>query len=211
MKKFLQEIYEEHHLNDWGASFAIYQKERGKYFSKIIGKDKWVLDLGCRDGTLTKYYRKGNEITGVDIDRNLLKKAKKRLKIQTVHMDLYDDWHFEKKFDCIAAGEILEHLYYPEKIIKKCCFWLKPKGVLIVSVPNAYIVSARVRFFLGKEIPAHRDPTHINLFSERKLRKMLEKYFKKVEISGIAPPIYKPFHFISNSLFADDLIAKAIR
>jgi len=40
---------------------------------------------------------------------------------------------------------------------------------------------------------------------------MIQKYFKQVNITGIAPPIYKPFHFLSNSLFADDLIAKAVK
>jgi len=211
MNKFLQKLYQRHHLEEKRSDFSIYKRERGEYFAKVIGIGKTILDLGCRDGTLTKYYVKGNKIVGLDIDKNLLEKAKKRLNIKTIHMNLYYKWTFDQKFDVIVAGEILEHLYYPEQIIKKCYRWLEPKGILLVSVPNAYIISARIRFLFGREIPAHRDPTHINLFSQKKLKKMLGKYFKKVEISGIAPPIYKPFRLISNSLFADDLIAKATR
>lgn len=211
MNKSLRELYERHHEEGNRENFAIYQEQRGRWFARKIGRDKRVLDLGCRDGVLSKYYTRGNDVVGVDIDKRLLQKAKKRLKIQTVHMNLYDSWSFQGKFDVIVAGEILEHLYYPERIIERAERWLKPKGILLVSVPNAYIISARVRFVFGHEIPAHGDPTHINLFSERKLKTILEKHFKKVEVTGIAPPVYKPFHFISNSLFADDLLAYAIK
>jgi 2-polyprenyl-3-methyl-5-hydroxy-6-metoxy-1,4-benzoquinol methylase len=124
---------------------------------------------------------------------------------------LYDSWPFKQKFDVIVAGEILEHLYHPEKFIKKCHYFLKSGGILLVSVPNAYIISNRIRFVLGKEVTAHYDPTHINLFSEKKLKQLLKKYFKKVKIDGIAPPAYKLFLFLSNSLFADDLLVKAIK
>lgn len=211
MNIFLQKLYEFHHKKENRADFSIYEEERGEYFAKTIGKGKLVLDLGCRDGTLTKYYADNNEVLGIDIDKRLLQKAKEKFKIKTIHMDLYEPWKFDKKFDVIIAAEILEHLYYPERIVKKCYQLLKPKGVLLVSVPNAYIISARIRFLFEKEVPAHWDPTHINLFSERKLKDILEKYFNNVKVFGIAPPIYKSLHWLSNGLFADDLLAQAER
>lgn len=210
MNHLLQKLYETHHKEEWGEGVAYYAKEgKGSYFAKHIGKGKRVLDLGCRDGTLTKYYREGNEVVGVDIDKRLLNKARKKLEIKTVHLDLHEAWPFQEKFDVVIASEVLEHLFYPQEAIKKVSQILKRGGIFLLSVPNAYIVSARVRFLLGQEIPAHHDPTHINLFSEKKLRLMLEHYFSNIEITGIAPPLYKPFHWLSNGLFSEDLIAKA--
>jgi 2-polyprenyl-3-methyl-5-hydroxy-6-metoxy-1,4-benzoquinol methylase len=210
MSNFLQNLYETHHATGARAGFSIHEKVRGEYFKSIIGTKKSVLDLGCRDGTLTAHYLKGNTVTGVDVDNNLLKIAAKK-GIKTKHLDLYQDWNLKQKFDVVVAGEVLEHLYHPEEIIKKASQVLKPRGKFLVSVPNAYIISARSRFLVGQEIPAHFDPTHINLFSKSKLERLLSNHFKKIEITGFAPPIYKPFLPLSVSLFADDLVAVAIK
>lgn len=210
MAMYLQKLYEEHHSQGGRQGFSIHERERGEYFSKIIGTGKKVLDLGCRDGTLTKHYVNGNQVTGVDIDKKLLAKANK-LGIKTQHLDLYDNWKLRQKFDVVVAGEVLEHLYHPKKIIAKVAQVLKSDGTFIVSVPNAYIISARIRFALGLEIHAHYDPTHINLFSQNKLQQQLDEYFYQVKVTGFAPPAYRWCHSLSNSLFADDLVAVASR
>ena len=49
----------------------------------IVGTGKDVLDLGCRDGALTRAYIDGNEVVGVDVDREALAEAAK-LGIETV-------------------------------------------------------------------------------------------------------------------------------
>lgn len=206
---FLQQLYETHHHKGSRKNFSIYEQKRGQLFSAQIGTGKKVLDLGCRDGTLTKYFSQNNQVTGVDIDKKLLSIARRKLKIQTKHLNLYDNWRLSGKFDIVVAGEVLEHLYHPEEVVAKSARWLKPDGRLLVSVPNAYIISARVRFLLGKEIPAHHDPTHINLFSKAKLHALLLQYFKTVTVTGFAPPAYKLFLPLSTSFFADDLIAIA--
>lgn len=207
----LQKLYEDHHSQGKRQGFSIFEKERGAFFKQQIGVGKNVLDLGCRDGTLTKYYAQGNKVLGVDIDKNLLDIAQKKLKIDVKHFDVYDDWKFESKFDVVVAGEILEHLYYPENILKKISQVLNPRGTLLLSVPNGYIFSSRIRFLIGQGFPALDDPTHINVFSQRSLKTILSKYFTDIEITGIAPSIYKPFHFLSNSFFAADLLVKATR
>lgn len=208
MKNYLQKLYETHHSQGGRQGFSIYETKRGQFFADQIGTGKTVLDLGCRDGTLTKHFLTGNQVTGVDIDAKLLAKAAK-LGIKTKHLDLYDNWNFKQKFDVVVAGEVLEHLYHPEKIIAKAAAVLKPNGLMLVSVPNAYIISARIRFLLGQEIHAHLDPTHINLFSHHKLARILSVYFDQIEVSGFAPPAYQWCHSLSNSLFADDLLAVA--
>lgn len=210
MSSYLQKLYENHHSQGSRQGFSIYESKRGQVFADRIGTGKTVLDLGCRDGTLTKHFLKGNRVTGVDIDAKLLAKASK-LGVKTKHLDLYENWNFKQKFDVVVAGEVLEHLYHPERIVAKAARVLSNDGMMLVSVPNAYIISARIRFLLGQEIHAHLDPTHINLFSHHKLENMLSCYFETVEITGFAPPAYRWCHALSNSLFADDLLAVARR
>lgn len=188
MNNSLQNIYESHHFKNRPQDFSILEKERSELLREYIGKGKKVLDIGCRDGTLTRHFIDGNSVLGVDIDDNLLKKAESNLHIKTLHIDLNGDWRElnNEKFDVIVAGEILEHLYYPERIIEKVVKHLNPGGKFIGSVPNAFSLKNRLRYLAGtKKYTPLSDPTHINHFSYLELRNLLKKYFKNVEIIGL--------------------------
>jgi len=209
MGKQLQAMYENHNGCGGRGGFTMGGERRGEWFRRNVGTGKRVLDVGCRDGSLTKYFVKGNQVTGVDIDAKMLGKARVRLKIATKHMDIYGQWKFAGKFDVVVMGEVLEHVYYPHNVVAKAREWLVPGGVLLVSVPNAYLISDRLRFVLGREISAHHDPTHINLFSVGKLKGMMRRHFAKVEVSGIAPEVYGGLERVSVSLFAATLLVRA--
>lgn len=184
----LGDMYSEHHRSRQREGFSILEEERGAVFAQHIGQGKTVLDIGCRDGTLTRHFVQGNTIVGVDIDTDLLRKAKKALGIETRSFDLNGDWSdlVGQTFDVVVAGEILEHVYYPEKIIQKARSVLNRRGMFIGSVPNAFSAKNRVRLFLGKKANTPlADPTHINHFSVQELRQILNRYFTKVQILGL--------------------------
>ncbi|RJQ20725.1 class I SAM-dependent methyltransferase [Candidatus Woesearchaeota archaeon] len=178
-------LYEKHHELLGKSDYSMLEDERGKLFASWIGTGKKVLDIGCRDGTLTRHFLSGNDVTGVDIDRQMLARAEK-LGIKTKLLDLHGTWDLPQ-FDVIVAAEVLEHLYYPHDICKKIADHLKPGGLFIGSVPNAYNIKNRLRYLFGiqKNTPLD-DPTHINQFSYKLLRALLQKHFSSVELSGIA-------------------------
>ena len=60
-KSLIQSFYEKHHLTGNRLNQSFLEKERGSLFSKWIGKNKKVLDLGGRDGTLSQYYCSNNK------------------------------------------------------------------------------------------------------------------------------------------------------
>lgn len=180
----LDKIYQKHHTERRRGGFAVLEKERGGLFAKLIGKNKKILDLGCRDGVITKYFSSGNDVLGVDVDSEIIKKAHSDLGIDVISLDIQQDWPFEEGvFDVIVAGEVLEHVFLPEEVIKKIVMVLKPDGVFIGSVPNAFSLKNRLRYLLGKKKGTPLgDPMHINQFSLVELRSVLEKHFSKVEI-----------------------------
>lgn len=184
----LQNIYEEHHEKRRSDSFVLLEKERAEFFSKNVGTGKKVLDIGCRDGALTKYFIEGNTVTGFDIDVKSLERAKERYGIEGKQVDLNDRWHteYQQQFDAVVAGEILEHVYYPDEVIKKVASVLKEEGVFVGSVPNAFSLKNRVRLFFGrKKGTPLSDPTHINHFHYNELKRYLEEHFTVVTVTGL--------------------------
>lgn len=182
----IRDIYVEHHHSNRSPGFTLFGNERGRIFADWIGHGKQVLDLGCRDGALTKFYTEGNQVVGMDIDTDALDKARKDLGIATCSFDLNGTWDIPfDSFDVVIASELIEHLYFPDKVIGKISYVLKKDGMFIGSVPNAFNLKNRVRLLLGrKKGTSLSDPTHINHFSYSELRLLLQKYFYHVEVVG---------------------------
>ena len=182
--KGLAEVYTYHHRAHKRLGRSVFSDIRGNFLRTHIGTGKEVLDIGCRDGVLTSTYSEGNHVLGLDIDQGALDAAKEKLGIDVRQTDLNSDWAVpDNHFDVVVAGEVMEHLYYPEKVTGKIARALKPEGVLLGSVPNAFSLANRLRFLFGKKLGTPLgDPTHINQFYRKELKKILEKYFKDVEI-----------------------------
>ncbi len=206
MKNSLENLYTNHHNSSRERGFSILKEERGPLIKEAIGEGKKVLDIGCRDGALTKFFLEGNEVLGVDIDTSALVEANKVLGIETMQIDLLGDWHElnNKKFDAVVAGEVLEHLYFPEKVIDKVVGHLNKGGIFVGSVPNAFSLKNRLRYLKGsKRFTPLSDPTHINQFHIDELRKILQKHFNNVEIKGLGR--YKRLCKLFPGIFGFDL------
>lgn len=181
----LEEVYKKHHSDRRRRGFAILEKERGALFKKLVGARKKVLDLGCRDGVITKYFIEGNDVTGVDIDSDVLESVQKNLGIKTLHFDVQsDNWPVQPDFfDVVVAGELLEHVYFPEEIVKKINRVLKPGGLFIGSVPNAFALKNRIKYlFAIKKGTPLEDPMHINQFYWQELKGILNENFAESKL-----------------------------
>lgn len=202
----------------YGFSYRV--GERGPQFAAWIGTGKCVLDLGCRDGSLTRYYAEGNRIVGVDIDREALALARKRLGISTLWLDLNRGrLPFRNgAFDAVVAGELLEHLVDPASLVAEVYRVLVPGGIFIGSVPNSFHWRARLAFLAGRSI---EDPAHLHLFSRAKLLKLLDG-FGQVEIvpiggiGGRLSPVFpawvsRPLVCRLPDLFANDFLFRTVR
>lgn len=180
----LGEIYKIHHKERRRPFFVLQGEVRGNFLKERISSGKKVLDIGCRDGALTEYYAKGNDVIGVDIDKEALNRAKNKLGIETMSFDLNGDWPFnEGTFDFIVAAEVIEHIYYPDIVFSKINKLLKPGGTLLGSLPNAFSLMNRFRYLFGtKKGTPLQDPTHINHFSRKELEALLKANFSSFKI-----------------------------
>lgn len=196
----LSERYAEHNRVERGAGFVFAGAERRELFRRYVGgPGRRVLDLGCRDGALSATYAEGNEIVGVDADREALAEAE-QLGIETHWADLDDSLPFgDESFDVVVAGELLEHLRDPRRVVADVRRVLRPGGTFVASVPNAYRLKNRVRFVLGRK--PEEDPTHLQMFAPSDVRTLLAG-FDEPRLHFIAGRLV-PLHA---RLFANDIV-----
>ena len=200
----LSERYEQHHRERRDEGDFVFVPERIPVLVAAIGRGKRVLDLGCRSGALTLHFLEGNSVVGLDVDPAALEKAA-ALGIEPVQANVEEALPFEdESFDVVVAGELFEHLQFPDALVAQIRRVLRPGGVLAGSVPNAYRVQSRLRFLRGK--PPEDDPTHLRMFSATAIRELLAG-FAQVELHFVGGRYAR----LNARLFARDLVFSAIR
>ena len=184
-KSLIQSFYEKHHLTGSRLQKSFLEKERGALFSKWIGKNKKVLDLGGRDGTLTRYYCNNNKVTIGDIDEKALYYANDNYDVETEIINLNETLPFpDNSFDYVVMAEVLEHLPYPMITLGESKRVLKKDGQLIGNLPLAYHLKDRIQILRGRKLMISGDPTHLQFLSYQDVTKLLSVFFiiKKIEI-----------------------------
>ena len=195
----LSDRYEQHHRERRAEGEFVFVPERIPLFQAAIGRGKRVLDLGCRSGALTRHFLEGNDVVGLDVDRAALAKAE-ALGIQPVQANVEEPLPFEEaSFDAVVAGELLEHLQFPDGLVREIHRVLRPGGVVVGSVPNAYRLQGRLRFLRGRA--PEDDPTHVHMFSPADVRALLSA-FEAVRLSFVGGR-YRALHA---RLLARDLV-----
>jgi len=200
----LDEQYREHHAEHRAEDFVFAGPERSALFREWVGRGRRVLDLGCRYGALTRHYLDGNEVVGVDVDRDALAKVA-ALGVQAVWADVEEPLPFDDaSFDVVVAGELLEHLRHPQRLVRDVRRVLRPGGSFVGSIPNVYRLKNRLLFLAGREPDFATDPTHLHVYSERDLRTLLAG-FEAVEVRPLAGRLVR----LHGPLFANVLAFRA--
>ena len=199
----LGERYEEHHRARRDEGDFVFVPERIPIFQAAIGRGKRVLDLGCRSGALTRHFLDGNEVVGLDVDAAALGKAE-ALGITPVQANVEEPLPFEDaSFDAVVAGELFEHLQFPDALVSEIRRVLRHGGVLVGSVPNAYRLKSRLLFLVGRA--PEDDPTHLRMFSPGAMLSLLAD-FESVRLEYVGGR-YRRLH---PRLLARDLVFCAV-
>jgi len=107
--------HEEHHATGNRLRQSFMEDVRGELFCSWIGKGKTVLDLGGRDGSLTRHLLDGNRVVIGDIDIAALAYARGNYTVDTVQINLNEPLPFvSESCDVVVMAEVLEHLPYPK-------------------------------------------------------------------------------------------------
>ena len=214
-KKQVAEFYED--FQSRGKYDYFYGDEKRKnLYIQLIGKSNKILEVGCRSGNLTQFYYEGNDVVGIDVDRNALIEFEKRLSLKSHWVDVdSEDLPFDSgSFDIVVFSEVMEHLRFPQKALAEISRVLRKDGRLIGSVPNAFRLRNRWKFLLGQ--PFESDASHLRSYSCNTLKKELEEKYNSICIHPISGhligggskgiPIFTWLPYKIRALFALDLI-----
>jgi SAM-dependent methyltransferase len=117
-----------------------------------------LLDIGCGSGTfLHLAERRGFSPHGMDVSAGAVAAARDQYRLPVRQGDVCSGVWQGHSFDVITMFHVLEHLPDPKSAIEHAGSLLKPGGCLIVQVPNAGSVQARLfgpRWY-GLDVPRH--------------------------------------------------------
>jgi 2-polyprenyl-6-hydroxyphenyl methylase/3-demethylubiquinone-9 3-methyltransferase len=169
-------------------------------------KSSHILDLGCGGGFLSNFLsKKGYKVTGLDLAEDALKVARQFDQTKNVNYIQGSAYHLpfkEGTFDIVCAMDFLEHVEFPQKIIKEISRVLKPGGQFFFYTFNRNILSW-LFVIKGVEWILKKTPENLHVYHLFIKPEELEHYCKNNKLlvqtfKGVGPKILhrKFFKFI---------------
>ncbi|MDP3973629.1 MAG: class I SAM-dependent methyltransferase [Candidatus Daviesbacteria bacterium] len=178
-----------------------------KELEELIGQKSTILvkilDIGVGDGIyeaiLDERIRKKCEIYGIDISEGQLKRAKRFLKeVKEVDLNTEKIPYPENSFDIVIASEILEHVFYPEKILQEAERVLKKEGYMLITIPNSACLQLRMAILLTGHSTLLNYPTnreHIRFFTSNDIKKMISSKLEVIKVLGLSSFLLDKWNF----------------
>jgi len=155
----------------------------------VSGTGNRVLEIGCgtgNTGETLKRLGKAIEVVGIEQEPEAAQLAAGkldrilRMSVEEEALSLPPEY-----FDCIIAGDVLEHLQDPWAVVSRLHSCLKPGGRFIASVPNIRnwrILRSLVLAGRWEYTPSGiLDRTHLRFFTKRSLAALFDREHFVVE------------------------------
>lgn len=136
-----------------------------------VGQGRY-LDVGCGSGAALGVARAlGWQVAGIEMDRAAAEKAR-QFTNEIYVGDVLAAPFAPGRFDVVTALHVLEHVPDPVRLVRRMVEWLAPGGLLIIEVPNAAGLGARLfqEAWVGLELPRH-----LSHFSPETLHRVIER------------------------------------
>ena len=181
----------------WRAYYSLFFD---RFYSKIK-KGSLILDLGCGSGLASLPFLNENyHIIGVDISREMLKRALSRLDKdqRTRHLFIVADAENlpfrEGIFDtCIGMG-ILHHVHSPKEVVESAKKCLKKDGVYLGHENNKTVFRPLFNMLMKISELWHEEAGEEQFFSAKDLDRLFNGFTVKSSTHAFLPPhIFKFF------------------
>ena len=206
---------------------------RAEYVLHIAARGTRVAHIGAADSPYTRERLQGGtllhsrllalpdtDVVGLDVDVEglaLLRASFPAAQFDNVDVSSNIPILHQGRYDCVIAGEVLEHVGNAEQFLLGCTTLLSPRGVLCVTVPNACSPKIGLRALGGTEV-VH--PDHRVYYSPRTLQRTLDSADLEIvellsylaepsRLGRLVNPILRAVHSIREGPIGEGLIAVA--
>lgn len=163
-----------------------------KLINSFKTTDKNLLDVGCGTGDfLLTCKNKGWKVTGVEPNAKAKITSEHKLTGES-GSEIYSEIKQlkpEAQFDVITLWHVLEHVPNLDVYISTLKSLLKPKGILIVAVPNfrSYDANYYKQFWAAYDVPRH-----LWHFSKKSIQRLFTK--QEMSVVKISPMWFDSFY-----------------
>ncbi|MDX6692480.1 MAG: hypothetical protein QOF02_83 [Blastocatellia bacterium] len=175
----------------------------------VDDKHRRILDVGCGNGAnMSLLAAKGHRTTGVTLSFSEAGECRRR-ELECLVCDLNEELPFvDKSFDALLFSHVLEHVAFPEILLRKVLNLVADDGAIYVALPNVMQFRQRYEFLRGRFQYAENglmDRTHLRFFDFKTARQLLTAAGLKVVVHygvGKVPlrPIRKMFPALAGKL-----------
>lgn len=143
--------------------------KRFNIINRFVDKPGKVLDIGASTGVMLDIFKEnGWQTFGVEPSESSKVATRKG---HVIFSTFFEKANIEQKdFDLIILNHTLEHLVDPTNVLIKAFSLLKKGGILLVDVPNAGGIGAKL---LGKNWPYLLPDEHVSQFTKKSLSNIL--------------------------------------
>ena len=157
---------------------------------QVKGENLRILDVGCGAGDNAKVLRSmGHSVDGITLsveESILCKEIMDNVYIHNLEEGLPEDVTAE--YDIVICSHVLEHIAYPDSLLKDIAQRLKKDGKLIVALPNLMHYKSRIQLMAGNFHYLDSgiwDNTHLRWYTYRSGSELLSKHGFKVVFEDV--------------------------
>lgn len=168
-------------------------------------KNLKILDIGVGDAVyesmISADLRRRCQFYGVDISGEQIKRAKKYLHAgKVVDLNTQKLPYLKNSFDIIIISEILEHIFFPDNLLKDASRVLKPEGFMLLTYPNSGALQLRLTLlFSGRSVMLNypQNLQHIRFFQTKDILSILGKNYQVIKHRGLSSFLFDHWNFFT--------------
>ena len=178
-------------------------------FALIKKQCSRILDVGCGGGSLGKILTaSGHLVDGITIsdeEYNLASELLNNVYLYNLETGLPNEM-LHSQYDYVICSHVLEHIVYPDKLLKDIYEVLKPGGILVVALPNLMHYKSRLKLITGNfvyEDAGIWDNTHVKWYTFSSAKKLLTNYGFSIELATVTGEL--PFNSVFSKILSPSI------
>jgi SAM-dependent methyltransferase len=168
--------------------------EAYRHHREKLGRAVDVLDVGCGEqAVLGQGIASDDRYFGMDVKRTIAAPLERYASLDLDREELAGAWPGQR-FDVVFCGEVIEHVFSPDRLLRQLASVLHADGVIVLSTPNlAYwvnrlmllagispmFVENSAEVLLGRRSrrlgQGNQTQGHLRLFTHRAMRDLLDR------------------------------------